>query len=334
MKFFAKLAITVVVVAVLIATAMAYFYYEKYYPNTSDAYLAANVAHIAAQVTGPVAAVYIANNATVKQGQLLVQIDPRPYQYKLTEAEAELKLSQEKEKSLAAQEKAVEASVAAAKAQLEVNQQNVPRTLSLVKQGRASAAAGVEAAGKLKTAMAAYQKALSEYIVAKQALVQQREATKASVSGVETAKLDLTHTKILAPAAGHIAEFSLRPGTTVSVGQALFAVVEDNQWWVNANFKETALGRIKINQPVTVSIDMYPGVTFSGYVQSISPGSGSAFSLFPAENATGNWVKVTQRFPVKIILQQQAGYPLRIGASCSVRIDTTRLVNQPTLPHE
>ena len=118
---------------------------------------------------------------------------------------------------------------------------------------------------------------------------------------------------------------TLRPGATVQAGQPLFAIIEANRWWVDANFKETDLARIKVGQPATVRLDMYPDTTFDGTVESISAGSGASFSVLPPENASGNWVKVTQRFPVRIALTNPpADKPLRVGASAWVTIDTTQ----------
>jgi membrane fusion protein (multidrug efflux system) len=118
---------------------------------------------------------------------------------------------------------------------------------------------------------------------------------------------------------------SLRPGSILQAGSPALAVVENSSWWVDANFKETDLGRVKPGQTATIKLDMYPGTTLEGVVESISPGSGASFSVLPPENATGNWVKVTQRFPVRIKITSEADpdRPLRLGATATVKIDTT-----------
>ena len=142
-------------------------------------------------------------------------------------------------------------------------------------------------------------------------------------TALEQAALNLAYTNIMAPTDGELAQFTLRPGQTVTAYQGLFSLIGDNTWWVMANMKETNLNRIRVGQKATIYVDLYPSHSFHGIVKSISPGSGSSFDLLPAENATGNWVKVTQRFPVKIaITDLDPHYPLRIGASCSVVIDT------------
>jgi len=141
------------------------------------------------------------------------------------------------------------------------------------------------------------------------------------------AKYNLAHTTISAPAMGRLAGFKVRIGDTVIKGIDLFSLVEQQNFWVNANFKETQLKRIKVGQMATIKVDMYPDHVFKGKVQSISPGSGTIFSLLPPENATGNWVKVTQRIPVKIsILNPDQRYPLKAGSSAKATIDTLSLI--------
>lgn len=138
------------------------------------------------------------------------------------------------------------------------------------------------------------------------------------------AELDLSYTRVVAPKNGKIANLTLRQGSMVEAGAPLFALVETDEWWVKANFKETELARIHRGQPASIELDMYPGHSFHGEVQSINPASGTAFSLLPPENATGNWVKVTQRFPVKVMIKNpDAAHPLRVGASSQVVIDTS-----------
>jgi membrane fusion protein (multidrug efflux system) len=135
---------------------------------------------------------------------------------------------------------------------------------------------------------------------------------------------------VYAPANGRVSEIEIRPGTVVTKDIPLFALVENRGWWVEANFKETDLVRIRPGQPATIAMDMYPGKTFQGTVSQLSPASGIAFSLLPPENATGNWVKITQRFPVKVTIKAPPDdRPLRIGASSTVTIDTTSLNSRP-----
>lgn len=134
----------------------------------------------------------------------------------------------------------------------------------------------------------------------------------------------LSGSKIYAPVAGTVEHLLIQPGNTVAAGVPLLALVKGDVWWIDANFKETQLARIKPNQPVSIELDMYPHHTFKGVVESIGSSSGATFSLFPPENASGNWVKVAQRFPVRVrIIDNDPHYPLRVGASASVTVDTT-----------
>jgi membrane fusion protein, multidrug efflux system len=194
------------------------------------------------------------------------------------------------------------ANLAEAEATLDTQQKNTARILKLAAEGQMTKAEGDDAQGKLD--------ALTN-------------AAKAAQSRLESARLDLSYTQVFAPAGGYLDKFSLRIGQVIQADNFLFALVENRQWWVDANFKETDLERIRPGQPVKVVLDMYPELTFKGKVTAISAGSGATFSIFPPENATGNWVKVTQRFPVRIeITPQGENHPLRVGASCTVTVDT------------
>ncbi len=147
---------------------------------------------------------------------------------------------------------------------------------------------------------------------------------KLAQAKLEEANLNLTYTKVCAPTDGHINNFSLRPGTIVRGQMPLFVLVNNQKFWVDANFKETELTNIRKGQTATIVLDMYPDHKFKGIVESISQSSGTAFSLLPPQNATGNWVKVTQRIPVKVLMvNPDPRYPLRIGSTATVTINTT-----------
>lgn len=247
----------------------AYIINGERYPSTDDSYVQGHVVNITPQVSGSVNAVLVQNQQTVKQGQVLFTIDPRPFQYALENSEAALKLAQE----------------------------SLSRMMPLITTGQIAPAEGD----------------------ALQAHVEQATAA------LEIAKYNLEQTTVTAPADGILAEVNVRVGDAVTQGISLFALVEQNEFWVEANFKETQLKRIRIGQPATIKVDMYPDHTFTGIVQSINPGSGSPFSLLPPENATGNWVKVTQRVPLHILITNpEPRYPLLIGTSAVACVDTTK----------
>ncbi|NNM60505.1 MAG: HlyD family secretion protein [Legionellales bacterium] len=308
----------------------AYFLDQKYWPYTDDAYVNAHYVDEAAQVSGPISALFAHNNEFVHKNQLLFVIDPRPFQAVVDQQTANLKLAvQQMEADVAAVDVAV-ANVSAAKAQLIVNQKNYDRTIVLVQKGQASIASGDDALGQLQTSQAQLIASQNQLIQAQKVLgdVGERNAQiQLAQAQLESAKLNLSFTRIYAPADGYMTNLQVRVGTMVTAQQTLFELVESHKWWIDANYKETQMARIKPNQPVSISIDMYPGIRFKGYVDSISRGSGTVFSLLPPENATGNWVKVTQRFAVKIIItDSDPKHPLRVGSSSEVSISTLKTV--------
>ncbi len=173
-------------------------------------------------------------------------------------------------------------------------------------------------AAKARLTLAQQQPSQGPQAAASKAAVDQAQAA------VDQAQLELDRATVKAPVDGIVGKVRIRPGSLAQAGVALFPLVDTSRWWVEANFKETDLNRLTAGQPATVTIDLYPSHSFKGDVQSISPASGVAFSLLPPENATGNWVKVTQRFPVRVSLTVGAGDPpLRIGASATITVDTT-----------
>ncbi len=143
----------------------------------------------------------------------------------------------------------------------------------------------------------------------------------AAKANLEQAKLNMQYTNVYAPTSGWLTNFNIREGDIVATDQSLFALIDDNEFWADANFKETEMSHIKPGQSANIATDLYPDHKFTGFVESISGGAGSAFSLLPPQNATGNWVKVTQRVPVKVrIVDTDPNYPMRVGISANVTI--------------
>lgn len=312
----------------IISIIAIYFYcYSASHPSTDDAYVQANTAQISAQVNGPVDRVFVENNELVKKNQLLFSIDPRPFEYDLAKAKSQLLLAQQQLQANIDAVAAARANLAQANAHYEVAFKNVPRTLTLVKEGQLSQATGVTEQGQLDVAKAAVITAQSQFQEALQNLGDpgaNNANLLAAKANYDEAKLNLSYSKIYAPATGYLTNFTIRPGSMVTAAQPLFALIETSLWWIDANYKETDLAKIRDGQYAKVILDSYPNHVFKGVVQSISSGSGAAFSLLPPENATGNWVKVTQRFPVKVvILNPTQQFPLRVGASATVTINAT-----------
>lgn len=325
-----KILIPLLVLALLSAMSVWYWHHNAEYPSTDDAYVKAHVINVAPQVDGNVVDVKIQNHQLVTQGQLLFTIDNSPYQIELSKAQAQLDSTKDQ---IAAAEMAVDS----AKAIVQEKQANLvdiradtKRILSLVKQNFESKSDGDLAVKNLHVAEADLLAAQAQLKQAEQnrgVLGDNNAQLRAAETAIAAAKLNLGYTQVFAPCSGYIDNFDLQKGDKVNAYQPVFAIIENNTWWVDANFKETQLARITPGQNVEISLDMYPGKTFNGKVLSISDGSGTSFSLLPPENASGNWVKVTQRFPVKIILSaEDQQFPYRLDASATATVDTTTAV--------
>lgn len=319
-----KWAAIVIVVGAAAFFGWRYWQRTEHYVTTDDAYVNANVVQIAAQVAGPVKSVYVVNQQQVRAGDPLFQIDPSSFEIALQQAQANLALARQQVSEQSAAVKAARAQLAQRQADYRTAQWNDQHTHSLIAQGYVSAQSGqttheqaISAAAAVKAAQASLKQAES----ALGAAGPENASIRAAEARVAAAELDLERTRVVAPTAGTVANLTLRPGAPVQVGQPLFSVVSTGEFWVDANVKETELGRIHPGQRATVTLDMYPGHRFEGVVESLSGGAGTAFSLLPPENATGNWVKVTQRVPVRVrILDPDPKHPLRIGTTATVSI--------------
>lgn len=321
---------TLMWVAIAIAAfAVIYVYilYNKYYPSTDNAYVGANVINIAPQVTGPILKLYVQNFETVKKGQPLFDIDPAPFQVAVNRAEAQLDLAKQNVEALRDSVKTAEALVQQREHNLQLAKKTYDRIMQLVKLRQISLADGDKATRDFSVATAELLEVKNQLEKAKAELGDD-DGGNAGVRSAEAeltqAKLNLEYTHVVSPADGYVVNLTARVGSMLQSGTSYFSIVDLSQWWVDANYKETELARIRPGQLADIVVDIYPDHTFHGRVESISRGSGSAFSIFPAENATGNWVKVTQRFSVRIkILDPDPAYPLRIGASATVQVNTT-----------
>lgn len=317
--------------AVILATIVGAFLYWRHselYPSTENAYTGSNIVRVAPQVSGPIAHVYVATDEQVKAGDPLFDIDPVLYEAALRNARAQF------DAAASASGTAADALKAAADA-LDEKRKALEDALTAYRAAKDAETPGTAPSQGLTTAEKAWQDALKAYNDAADAFSKEQDKAitvttptvqlRAAAAALDKASRDRVKTHAVAPASGSVSNITLRPGATVGAGTPLFAIIEGNPWWVDANFKETDLARIKVGQPGKIRLDMYPGTTFEGVVESISEGSGATFSVLPAENATGNWVKVTQRFPVRLgFVNQPADKPLRVGASATVTIDTTQ----------
>jgi membrane fusion protein, multidrug efflux system len=316
------------VVAGLLAAAatvgLRYWRHAQLYVSTDNAYVNANQVQIAAQVSGPIIAIHVQDQQPVKAGDALFEIDPRPYELAVETAKAQLEIARQSNSQESAAVAAASAQVAQRAAELRNAQSNERRVRDLIARNLVSQQSAETVSTQAETAAAAVRAADANLAQAQSALGKigdSNAGVRAAAAKLEQAQLDLQHTKILAPTSGLIANFSLRPGSTVQKELPLFAIIGDEEYWVDANFKETELDRVRPGKRAEIVVDMYRDHPFEGEVQSLSGGSGAAFSLLPAQNATGNWVKVTQRVPVRIrVLNPDPAHPLRIGTTATVHV--------------
>jgi membrane fusion protein (multidrug efflux system) len=308
-----KILIVILAIIAAVAAGVYYSHFLAPYESTDDATIEGDVTPIAPQIPGRVTHVLVHDNQAVKQGDVLLEIDPSEYEAKLLQAQANLtaarsELAQAKAQFAVDQAKADEerANLTAVEAQASYAQSDWKRYQAIGNLGvsqsqidlagtRASSSGALVNVARNKILAAEAQAALSKASIDTAAAnVQQNEAA------VHQAELDLSYTKVTAPQDGHVTHRTVEPGAYVQAGQSLLAVVPAKVWVV-ANFKETQLARMRPGQPVEIKVDAYPDHPFTGRVDSIQTGSGARFSLFPPENATGNYIKVLQRVPVKIL---------------------------------
>ena len=319
-----KWLVALLILAAAISFAVHYWRESRLFVSTDNAYVNANRTEMASQVSGPVLALWVRDQQPVKYGELLFQIDPQPYQLAVDAAEAQVELANQSNSQDRAAVAAARATVAQRTAELRNAQATEQRANELTKQKLISKQSAETMATEAETAAAAVSAAQANLEQATSVLGKagaQNAAVRAAAAKLAQAQLDLAHTRITAPGNGLIANLELRPGSMVQAGIPLFTIIGDNEYWVDANFKETELRRVQPGQKARIRVDMYPDHEFKGEVQSLSGGAGQAFSLLPAQNATGNWVKVTQRVPVRVrVLDSDSRYPLRIGTTATVRV--------------
>ncbi|MDN3610477.1 HlyD family secretion protein [Vibrio ostreicida] len=312
--------------------------YGQYFESTDNAYLQGDITSISPKVSGYIVKSYISDNQTVKQGELLVQIDDRDYQTALEQASAHLKVAQASEKNLVAQQTLQRSQIDQAKSQVDSAQaeydraiQQVARSRSLLKRNYASQDEVDSRLAQQKVTLAQLDEAKANLVAAYDQLkviASEMEQAQASVTEARAqqkqAQLNLDYTKIYAPADGVIGKRSVRDGLLVQAGTPLMSLVPDNGVWIEANFKETQISGIHTGQPVTITLDALPGESLGGIVDSFSPATGAKFALLPPENATGNFTKIVQRVPVKIVIPNQDQFAGRLlpGLSVVATIDT------------
>lgn len=330
----ASFGVFFLLVAAAGAAGVAYWLHSRNFASTDDAAIDGHVSQIAAETGGRVLRLLVNDNQPVKAGQVLLEIDPADARIALARADAQLATARATIAQADAQLAVSRATAAQAAATADAAQADLAQAdTDLSRYRRISAGAitrqTLDTAGTLRSAAAARAQAARHAAESAAAQVKaaqaQVESARASLAAAEAedanAQLTLSRTRLIAPVAGRIAKRSVEAGQVVSAGTPLLAIVQPDLW-VTANFKETQLARIRPGQSVTIEVDALPGTPLTGHVESFQPGTGSVFSALPAENATGNYVKVVQRVPVKIIFDGDAyrEAPLAPGMSVIPRV--------------
>jgi membrane fusion protein (multidrug efflux system) len=317
------------VVCTLVVLGFCYWLHARQFESTDDAFIDGFQSKVASRVSGPVVALLVGDNDQVKAGQPILELDPRDYEVSLGQAQANAANAAAQAAQARADLQAMQADLNEDNAQVLVAQADATQARQDLARYEASSpdaisrqqfdqskatALGMNA--KLESARQAVNAGQAQ-LAAQQAKIDAADASsRQAAESVKNAELQLSYTHICAPVAGRITQRSVDVGNYVMPGQALLAIVP-SRVWVTANFKETQLTHMRVGQLVTVTVDAYPGHPLHGHIESLQRGTGSFFSTLPAENATGNYVKVVQRVPVKIVFDGDDwhNYPLAPGMS-------------------
>jgi membrane fusion protein (multidrug efflux system) len=297
---------------------------------TDNANVQQAIVSLSADISGRITEVDVKENQLATAGDVLFRIDPAPYRIAFDQANASLASARLSVEQLRVNYTTAEAKLAAARQALVIQQRTQGRNTDLANRGVATAASADAALLALQQAQSAVdldQHGVASAIAAlggdPNVKTGDTPSVKSALASVETARRNLDKTVVVAPATGIISAISsLNVGQFVATGTTIASIVATGDTWVEANFKETQLGALKDGQPADVTVDAYPGVTLHGAIDGIGAATGAQFSLIPAQNATGNWVKVVQRVPVRIKVTTTPDMPLRTGMSASVTIDT------------
>ena len=340
----ALLGVTAVVLLAGLAYAVYWALVLNHFETTDNAYVQGNVVQLTPQMGGTVVAIGADDTDHVKAGQLLVKLDPADAQVALDQAEAQLAQTVREVRTLYANNGTLQAQIALRQAEIVRTQSDLLRAQDDVKRRAplvATGAVGQEEydhataqVASLRASLGATQSALqaaqqqlgASQVMTDGTVLQQHPGVQRAAARVREAFLALKRTQLLAPVDGYVARRSVQLGQRVQAGAPLMSVVALDNVWVEANFKEVQLQNLRLGQPVDLVADVYgKKVHFEGRVEGLGAGTGAAFALLPAQNATGNWIKVVQRVPVRISLDPKAlaEHPLRVGLSMDARVDVS-----------
>ena len=325
----ARLILLVVVPLIAAAIALGFYLKGGRTVSTDNAYIKADKVPVSAEVSGAVKDVLVHENQIVSAGQILFRLDPAPFQVAVAKAEAKLAQVRTDFSAMQASYREKQAEIALARTRLAFAARNQRRQADLVAKNFISAARfddskqDTELAAQQITALQQDLKRIGETLGGGiDSAITRHPSYLAAEAELDQAKLDLARVEVRASLPGTVGKLP-KPGQYVTAGTVVTALVANNNLWIEANFPETDLTYVQPGQPVSIRIDTYPGKAWHGVVDSLSPATGSEFSVIPAQNATGNWVKIAQRVPVRIRLENRTdALQLRAGLSTEVEIDT------------
>jgi membrane fusion protein, multidrug efflux system len=311
-----------IVPALLIVAGGYYWLTSGKSVSTDDAQIKQDIVSVSAQVNGPIVQVFVKDGAQVKKGEVLFRIDPQPYQVALEQAQAQYAAAQLQTSQLRTQAAGTGADIVGEQANLAIKKNALARQQALLKQGFTTRADYEDALNEVKTAEQKVADAQARAANAHAALAPGEQPQIAQArAAVDKAKLDLERTTVRAPMDGVVENAdNLQIGQMAVQGLGMLSLVHSRTAWVEANFKEKDVGRMVPGQRAEIKVDAYPGEKFKAHIQSIGAGTGSEFSLLPAQNANGNWVKVTQRVPVRIAFDGNPDKPMIAGLSVDAKV--------------
>lgn len=322
------LALTVIVILGGLGVWGWHELYGRWSESTDDAYVNGNVVEITPQVTGTVVSIGADDGDLVREGQMLVQFDPNDAEVGLQSAQANLARTVRQVRGLYSNVDGMRAQVNAQEAEVQKAQENYNRRRNLAAGGAISQEELSHARDDLTSAQNALANARQQLkttsALVDDTVVSSHPDVQAAAAQLRQAYLANARSTLIAPVTGYVAKRTVQLGQRVQPGTALMAVIPLDQLWIDANFKETQLRDMRIGQPVEIETDLYGSdVKYSGTVDSLGAGTGSAFALLPAQNATGNWIKIVQRVPVRIHVnaEELAKHPLRVGLSTEVNVN-------------
>ena len=327
-----RLVLLVAVPLVAVVGAGVWWLSGGRYIVTENAYVKAHIVQIAPEVSGSVRRVLVLDHATVSAGETLLTIENRPFRLALDSAEAELEIARTSVETLRATWREAVSELADVESRAAYAQRQWKRQEELATKGVTSVSKSDESQNEARAAadrVTSVKEKLRRVLTAlngnPEMPADEHPMVKDKTAARERAALDFARTTVRAPVDGVVVNLRVQRGELIKAATPLFALVALNRPWVEANFKETELTHVRVGQKASVVLDLYPDTTWEALVESVSPATGAEFSILPPQNASGNWVKVVQRLPVKLRLLPHAGEPLlRAGVTATVRIDTGR----------